>query len=196
MMKDNLKDIFERDLSGEVIPLTDPDYHKIGSVINEAQKIIAELNNIYHDKDEVQALFSRLTGIDVDKTFELLTPFYTDFGRNIRVGKNVFINHCCEFMDRGGITIGNDVLIAPKVNLITIGHPLNPADRRATYTAPIAIGNGVWIGAGVTVMPGVTIGENSVVAAGAVVTKDVPSNTVVAGVPAKVVKALNFDSIG
>ena len=196
MMKDDLKDIFERDLSGEVIPLTDPDYHKIGSVINEAQKIIAELNNIYHDKDEVQALFSRLTGIDVDKTFDLLPPFYTDFGRNIRVGKNVFINHCCEFMDRGGIAIGNDVLIAPKVNLITIGHPLNPADRRATYTAPIAIGNGVWIGAGATVMPGVTIGENSVVAAGAVVTKDVPSNTVVAVVPAKVVKALNFDNIG
>jgi len=187
-MKDNPKDIFERDLSGEMIPLTDPDYYKIGTAINEAQKIIAELNNSYHDKTQARGLFSRLTGIEVDETFELLPPFYTDFGRNIRVGKNVFINHCCEFMDRGGITIGNDVLIAPKVNLITIGHPLNPADRRATYTAPITIGNGVWIGAGATIMPGVTVGENSVVAAGAVVTKEVPPNTVVAGVPAKVMK--------
>lgn len=189
-----MKDIFERDLSGEVIPLTNPDYYKIGMVIDEAQKIIAELNNSYHDKTEVRALFSRLTGVEVDETFELLPPFYTDFGRNIRVGKNVFINHCCEFMDRGGITIGNDVLIAPKVNLITIGHPLNSADRRATYTVPITIKNGVWIGAGASVMPGVTIGENSVVATGAVVTKDVPPNTVVAGVPAKVVKSLNFGS--
>jgi acetyltransferase-like isoleucine patch superfamily enzyme len=90
----------------------------------------------------------------------------------------VFINHGCEFMDRGGITLGDDVLIAPKVNLITISHPLNPAERRATYTAPIVMGNGVWIGANATVMPGVTIGENAVIAAGAVVTKDVPANTV------------------
>lgn len=183
-----MKDIFERDLSGEVILLTDPDYHKIGTVIYEAQKIIAELNNSFHDKAEVRALFSRLTGVEVDETFELLPPFYTDFGRNIRVGKNVFINHCCEFMDRGGITIGNNVLIAPKVNLITIGHPLNPTDRRATYTAPITIQNGVWIGAGASIIPGVTIGENSVVATGAVVTKDVPPNTVVAGIPAKIIK--------
>lgn len=193
-MKDNHKEIFGRDLSGEVIPLTDPEYPKIGAVIDEAQKIIAELNNSYHDKTQVRALFSCLTGVEVDETFELLPPFYTDFGRNIRIGKNVFINHCCEFMDRGGITIGDNVLIAPKVNLITIGHPLNPSDRRATYTAPITIGNGVWIGAGASVMPGVTIGENSVVATGAVVTKDVPPNTVVAGVPAKVVKTLDFDS--
>jgi acetyltransferase-like isoleucine patch superfamily enzyme len=190
-MQNNPKDIFGRDLSGEVIPLTDPDYYKIGAVIDEAQKIIGELNGAYHDKTQIRVLFSRLTGIEADETFELLPPFYTDFGKNIRTGKRVFINHCCEFMDRGGITIGNDVLIAPKVNLITIGHPLNPANRRATCTAPIYIKNGVWIGVGATVMPGVTVGENSVVAAGAVVTKDVPPNTVVAGVPAKIIKRLN-----
>jgi acetyltransferase-like isoleucine patch superfamily enzyme len=181
-------DIFERDLSGEVISLHDPEYYKIGAAIDETQRIIAELNNSYHDNAEVRTLFSRLTGVQVDETVALLPPFYTDFGRNIRVGKRVFINHCCEFMDRGGITIGDDVLIAPKVNLITISHPLNPAKRRATFTSPIVIGNGVWIGAGATVMPNVTIGENAVVAAGAVVTKDVPPNTVVAGVPAKVIK--------
>ncbi|KAA6333132.1 Galactoside O-acetyltransferase [termite gut metagenome] len=186
-----MKSIFERDLSGEIIPLSDPEYYKIGDVIDETQKIIAELNNGYHDKAEVRVLFFRLTGVQVDETFGLLPPFYTDFGRNIRVGKRVFINHCCEFMDRGGITIGNDVLIAPKVNLITIGHPLNPAERRATFTSPIIIGNGVWIGAGAMVMPGVTVGENAIVAAGAVVTSNVPANTIVGGVPAKVIKKIN-----
>lgn len=189
----NEKDIFERDLCGEVIPLSDPDYGKIGAVIDQAQEIIAELNNSYHSRTKVNALFSRLTGVDVDESFELLPPFYTDFGKNIRVGKRVFINHCCEFMDRGGIAIGDDVLIAPKVNLITISHPLNPLERRATYTAPIVIENGVWIGATATVMPGVTIGKNSVVAAGAVVTKDVPSNTVVGGIPAKVISKIETD---
>jgi acetyltransferase-like isoleucine patch superfamily enzyme len=180
-MNNNTRDIFERDLSGEVIPLHDPEYCKIAAVIDGAQKIIAELNSAYHDEVEVRALFSRLTGVQVDETFTLLPPFYTDFGRNIRVGKRVFINHCCEFMDRGGITIYDDVLIAPKVNLITIGHPLQPAERRATRTAPIIIKNGVWIGANVTIMPGVTVGENAVVAAGAVVSKDVPDNTVGGG---------------
>ena len=93
--------------------------------------------------------------------------FYTDFGKNIRVGRNVFVNHACEFMDRGGITIGDDVLIGPKVNLVTINHPLDPARRRATYCAPIVIERGAWLGAAVSVMPGVTIGENAVVAANA-----------------------------
>lgn len=186
----NQKDIFERDLMGEVIPLSDPDYGKIGVVIDQAQKTIAELNNSYHNRVEVNALFSRLTETEVDETFELLPPFYTDFGKNIRVGKRVFINHCCEFMDRGGITIGNDVLIGPKVNLITINHPLNPAQRRATFTAPIVIKNGAWIGAAATIMPGVTIGENSIVAAGAVVTKDVPDDIVVGGVPAKIIREI------
>lgn len=184
------KDIFERDIAGEVIPLSDPEYGKIGAVIDQTQQAIAELNSGYRRRPEVNALFSRLTGRTVDESFELLPPFYTDFGRNIRVGKRVFINHSCEFMDRGGITIGDDVLIAPKVNLITIGHPLDPAQRRATYTAPITIKNGAWIGAAATIMPGVTIGENSIVAAGAVVTKDVPDNVVAGGVPAKIIRKI------
>ena len=184
------KDIFERDFSGDVISMTDPDLYRIGALIDEAQKIIAELNNVHHNRTEIHALFSRLTGVDVDETFELLPPFYTDYGKNIRVGKHVFINHCCEFMDRGGITIGDDVLIAPKVNLITISHPLHPADRRATFTAPIVIKNGVWIGVAATVLPGVTVGENSIVAAGAVITKDVPPDTLVAGIPAKIIKKI------
>ncbi len=184
------KDIFERDKSGEQISLNDPEYYKIRNVIIEAQIITAELNNAYHDEDEVRKLFSQLTGVEVDETFWLLTPFYTDFGKNIRVGKNVFINHACTFMDRGGITIEDDVLVGPKVNLITINHPMDPSERQSTISTPIVIKKNAWIGVGAMIMPGVTIGENSVVSAGAVVTKNVPPNTVVAGIPAKIIKTI------
>lgn len=185
------RDIFERELAGEVISLTDPEYPKIAALIEEAQRIIAEINTGYRDPVEVRALFARLTGTVVDESFWLLPPFYSDFGKNIRVGVNVFINHACEFMDRGGITIGDAVLIGPKVNLITISHPLEPSMRRSTHTAPIVIKKGAWLGAAATVMPGVTIGENAVVAASAVVTKDVPDNVVVGGIPARVIKQID-----
>src|SRR3954463_15979422 len=184
----SMRDIFERELAGEVISLRDPEYPKIAAWITEAQRVIAEMNTGYRDPAEVRALFERLTGRAVDESFWLLPPFYTDFGRNIRVGRNVFVNHGCEFMDRGGITIGDDVLIGPRVNLITISHPLDPATRRSTYCAPIVIEKGAWLGAGVSVMPGVTIGEHAVVAANAVVTSDVPAGTVVGGIPARFIR--------
>jgi acetyltransferase-like isoleucine patch superfamily enzyme len=182
------RDIFERELAGEVISLPDPEYPKIAACITEAQRIIAEMNTGYRSPDEMRALFERLTGAAVHESFWLLPPFYTDFGRNIRVGRNVFINHACEFMDRGGITIEDDVLIGPKVNLVTINHPLDPATRRSTYCAPISIRKGAWLGAAVSVMPGVTIGENAVIAANAVVTRDVPDDAIVGGVPARLIR--------
>jgi acetyltransferase-like isoleucine patch superfamily enzyme len=185
-MKNN--DIFQRELAGELISLSDPEYPKIAALIAEAQRLIAEMNTGYRDPDEVRTLFGRLTGTAVDESFWLLPPFYTDFGKNIRVGRNVFVNHGCEFMDRGGITLGDNVLIGPKVNLVTINHPLDPATRRSTYCAPIVIRNGAWLSAAVSVMPGVTIGENAVVAANAVVTTDVPDNAVVGGIPARVIR--------
>ncbi|MCM3782323.1 sugar O-acetyltransferase [Neobacillus mesonae] len=184
------KDIFERDRSGEVISIHDPEFHKIAEAIQRAQKLIAELNMGYHDTNKVRDLFSQLTGEKVDETFELLPPFYTDYGQNIRVGKEVFINQGCTFMDRGGITIEDHVLIAPKVNLVTINHPVSPSQRRSTVSNPIVIKKGAWIGIAATIMPGVTVGENSIISAGAVVTKDVPANTIVAGVPAKVIKTI------
>jgi acetyltransferase-like isoleucine patch superfamily enzyme len=185
------KDIFERERAGEIISLDDPEYGKIAELITEAQKVIAEMNTAYRTPDEVRDLFSRLTGAEVDPSFWMLPPFYTDFGKNIRVGKNVFINHGCEFMDRGGITLEDDVLIGPKVNLITINHPVEPSQRRSTFCAPILIKRNAWIGVGASVMPGVTIGENSIVAANAVVTKDVPANSIVGGIPAKVIKTFD-----
>ncbi|MAK90968.1 MAG: acetyltransferase [Oleibacter sp.] len=184
------KDILARELAGEVISLNDPEYSTIARIITKAQKLIAEINTGYHSPDETRALFARLTGVSVDASFWMLPPFYTDFGKNIRVGKNVFINHGCEFMDRGGITLEDNVLIGPKVNLVTINHPIDPEHRRSTWCAPIVIKKNAWIGAAVSVMPGVTIGENAIVAANSVVTKDVADNTIVAGTPARFIKTI------
>lgn len=181
-------DIFERDSTGVRIPMTDPELYKITDLIHAAQKIVAELNTGYHTNDEVLEILTRLTGAEVDASLWLMPPFYTDYGRNIRFGKNVFVNTCCTFMDRGGITLEDRVLIAPKVNLITTGHPLEPEVRRDTISKPIVVKENAWIGIGASVMSGVTIGRNSVVAAHAVVSKDVPDNTVVGGIPAKVIK--------
>lgn len=182
------KDIFKRERAGEIISIDDPEYWKIADLIAEAQQLIAEMNKVYRTPQEVRELFSQLTGVNVDSSFVMLPPFYTDFGKNIRVGKEVFINHCCEFMDRGGITLEDKVLIGPKVNLITINHPVEPGQRRSTFCAPILIKRNAWIGVGASVMPGVTIGENSIVAANAVVTKNVAANTIVGGIPAQVIK--------
>jgi acetyltransferase-like isoleucine patch superfamily enzyme len=183
--------IFERELAGEVIPFNDSDYPQIYAIIRKAIRITSELNAMrVDDNEQVNRVFSELINQPVDTTFFLIPPFYTDFGHNIRIGKNVFVNHACTFMDRGGITLEDGVLIGPKVSLITTNHSPEPGQRRNTVSRPILIRQGAWLGANATVMPGVTIGENAIVGAGAVVTKDVAANTIVAGVPARIVKRL------
>lgn len=157
---------------------------------NEALRITAELNGSYHEPDEVRALFSRLTGKTVDATFFMFPPFYTDFGKNITIGENVFLNTGCTFQDRGGIAIGDGTQIGQNVVLCTLNHGISPDKRHITYPFPVVIGKNVWVGANATVVPGVTVGDNAIIAAGAVVTKDVPENAVVGGVPAKVMKMI------
>jgi len=154
----------------------------------EALKITMEINNKYHTPEEIVDLFSELTGRKVDKTFRLFPPFYTDCGKNIVVGKNVFINACCKFQDQGGIVIGNGVLIGHNVSLLTLNHDERPEYRQNIYPKPIKIGNNVWIGSNATILQGVTIGNGAIIGANAVVTKDVPENTIVAGVPAKIIR--------
>ncbi|NCD72083.1 sugar O-acetyltransferase [Mucilaginibacter agri] len=184
-------DILTRDKNGEVIPLDDPDYPVLLKIIHKAILTTSKLNNlVIDDLSEINRIFSELIGLQVDETFFIIPPFYSDFGENINIGKNVFVNHGCTFMDRGGIILEDNVLIGPKVNLITTNHPLNPAERRATVSYPIVIKKGAWVGAAATVLPGVTVGENAVIAAGAVVTKDVPDNTVVGGIPAQIIKSI------
>lgn len=155
-----------------------------------AMRITAELNAAYHTPNEIRALMSNLTGKPVDESFGMFPPFYTDCGKNITIGRRVSINSGCRFQDQGGITIGDDVLIGHNVVLATLNHGFAPEQRKDIHPAPIIIGRNVWIGANATVLPGVTIGDNAIIAAGAVVTKDVPENTVVGGVPAKVIKSI------
>ncbi|WPC72443.1 acyltransferase [Vibrio porteresiae] len=159
-------------------------------LFQEAIQICMELNCQYHTPEQLITIMSRLTGKPVDESFRLFPPFYTDFGKNISIGTDVFINSGCHFQDQGGITIGDHSLIGHKVVLATINHDLNPTNNRINHYAPIHIGQHVWIGSNATVLPGVTIGDWAVIAAGAVVAKDVPAYTVVGGVPAKVLKTV------
>lgn len=158
---------------------------------NEAMKITAELNSGYHEPEEVQKLLTELTGSEVGESVRVFPPFYADFGKNIRFGKNVFINSACYFQDQGGITIEDEVHIGPHCTLATVNHGIAPDLRATMYPEPIVIGKNVWIGANVVVCPGITIGENSIIAAGAVVTKDVPDNVIAGGVPAKIIKTIS-----
>jgi len=156
----------------------------------EALKITMEINNKYHTPEEIVDLFSELTGRKVDKTFRLFPPFYTDCGKNIVVGKNVFINACCKFQDQGGIEVGNGVLIGHNVTLATLNHDERPLFRQYIYPKPIKIGDNVWIGSNATILQGVTIGNGAIIGANAVVTHDVPENAIVAGVPAKILRKI------
>ncbi len=158
------------------------------AICQETVKICMEINSVYHTPEELVELMSKLTGKTVDSSFRMYPPFYADFGRNITFGKNVFVNGGCKFQDQGGITIGDNCLIGHNAVLATINHSLNPADNRKLSYAPIKICDNVWLGANVTVLQGVTIGEWAVVAAGAVVTKDVEPYTIVGGIPAKFIR--------
>lgn len=160
-------------------------------LFQEAIRIGMELNYQYHTPEEIREIMGRLTGRKIDDSFRLFPPFYTDFGKNITIGKNVFINSGCHFQDQGGITIGEGSMIGHNVVLATINHDLEPKNDRKNHYAPIRIGNHVWIGSNAVVLPGVSIGDWAAVAAGAVVTKNVLPYTVVGGVPAKVIKTIS-----
>jgi len=174
------------------IPRRTPESAAMSANVKRAMAITATLNRLtYNDADEIRALFSDLIGKKVDDSFLLIPPFYATGGLDISVGRNVFVNQNCTFYDLGGLDIADDVMIGPNVSIITSGHPIEPSQRRAGVTAkPIAIERNVWIAAGAMIIGGVTVGENSIVAAGSVVTKDVPPNTLVGGSPARVIRSI------
>lgn len=182
-------DILTRLKAGGPIRLYDPEYGTISTIVERTIELSSALNSS-KSIEQTRQVLGEIMGYEVDESTILFTPFHTNFGRFTRIGKHVFINHACSFLDMGGITIEDHVLIGPRVNLVTENHPLDPADRSALITKPIVIRQNAWIGAAATILPGVTIGENAVVAAGAVVTADVPANTVVGGVPAKLLKRI------
>ena len=172
-----------------------PESREMYGKVQRAIGLTERLNRIpYDDREAIRKTWNELTGDEVDETFHLIPPLYSDHGVNIRVGRNVFINQACILNDIGGIEIGDDVMIGPRVSLLTAGHPLDPVRRRRkVVAAPIVIERNVWLGAGATVLQGVTVGADAVVAAGAVVTRDVPPGTLVAGVPGQVLREISAD---
>ena len=182
-------DVFERLRTGEAVPNNDPGFATIFEIVAHTKKLSVPMN-AYTDFSEIRKLLGEITGSTIDESTTLFTPLNINLGIFTRIGKNVFINADCSFLDIGGITIEDDVLIGPKVSLITESHPLNPAERKSLLVKPVVIKRNAWIGVGATILPGVTVGENSVVAAGAVVNSVVPANSVVAGVPARVIKTI------
>jgi acetyltransferase-like isoleucine patch superfamily enzyme len=191
-----LKDFLDHVNRG--MPITaGSDHHRfMHASAQEALRVVAQLNSSYRTPQEVRGLLSDLTGKAIDESVELFPPFYSEFGKNLTLGKDIFINMGCRFQDTGGITIGDGSLIGHGSTLTTIDHGIDPDRRGDMIPAPINIGRKVWLGASVTVVPGVTIGDGAIVGAGAVVTKDVPANAIVAGVPAKVIRMTGFEARG
>ncbi|MGL4572855.1 MAG: DapH/DapD/GlmU-related protein [Clostridium sp.] len=186
MYKELLNEIEKR----EYIPYEDAIFTEINLVLDRTLKLITELNGVYRNSEEVRYILEKITCNKIHESVQILTPFNTDFGANIKLGKDIFINKLCMFVDLGGIELEDKVLIGPEVKILSVNHPINPENRRGVILKGVKVRRNAWIGAGATICPGVTIGENSVIGAGAVVTKDVPDNCVYAGVPAKFIKSI------
>lgn len=185
-----MKTKFKNLPAGTPINLQDPQYASIMEQVAKSIFQITQLNKS-GDLDKIREILSEILAEPLEESSTVFPPFHTNFGKFTRIGKGVFINHDCSFLDLGGITIEDDVQIAPQVKLATENHPLDPNTRKYLIVNEIHIKRNAWIGAGATILPGVTIGENSIVAAGAVVNKDVPDNTIVGGIPAKVIKGID-----
>lgn len=182
-------DIFERLRNGESVPSNDPESYKLREASYATKKLLIQMNSS-SDPVEIRNFLSQITVTEIDESTAVFTPLYINYGKNTKIGKNVFINFDCTFLDLGGITIEDNVLIAPKVSLLSEGHPLSPENRQSLAVGHIHIKKNVWIGANATILPGVTIGENTIIAAGAVVSKDVPDNVIAGGIPAKIIKTI------
>lgn len=181
--------VFNRLKNGEVISPDDPEMQGLMEEVFRTKALLLKMNQAV-DAAEVRALLAEITQTEIHESVMVFTPLYINYGKNTQIGKQVFINFDCTFLDLGGIVIEDGVLIAPKVSLLTEGHPVDPQERHSLKVAPIHIKKNAWIGANATILPGVTIGENAIVAAGAVVSQNVSDGTIVGGVPAKVIKSV------
>jgi len=181
--------IFERLKNGETISSNDKEAYKMREASFATKKILMEMNSVTNPS-EIRNLLSQITETEIDESVTVFTPLHINYGKNTKIGKNVFINFDCVFLDLGGITIEDGVLIAPKVSLLSEGHPIEPQNRHSLTVGKIHIKKNAWIGANATILQGVTIGENAIVAAGSVVSKDVLDNTIVGGIPAKFISEI------
>lgn len=186
-----MEDIFKKDLSGEMVSPSEPGYELLIAEIYKTMQTATEMNGgTWQSVEDTHAYMERILQKPMPKSSTVLPPLYIDYGKPVTIGERCWIQQCCTFFGRGGITIGNDVFIGPKVNLITINHDPDPDNRSATYGKPIVLEDKVWIGINATILPGVRVGYGAIVAAGAVVTKDVPPMAIVGGNPAKIIKMI------
>lgn len=192
MMKMNDSNLIKKIVEKDILP-DSPLFKEIHLVKQSNERLITELNTQYHPKEKVLDYLQDITGKTIDASVDISLPFYSDFGKHITFGKNIFINQNVTFVDLGGIIIEDDVLIGPRAMLITVNHLIDPKVRRGVRVSPIHVKKNAWIGANATILPGVTIGENSIIAANSTVTKDVPANVIVAGTPAKQIR--NVDTV-
>ena len=184
---------FTKDLSGEIVSPNEPGYDALIDDIFACMETSQELNTVsIRNQKRVHELMEIILGKTMPENTTLLSPLYIDYGKPVTIGERCFIQQCCTVFGRGGITIGNDVFIGPKCNLITINHDVNPDNRSATYGRPIVIEDKMWIGINSTILPGVKIGYGSIVGAQSVVTRDVPPMTVVAGNPARIIRNIEL----
>lgn len=185
-----LAELLEELNAGRTITGASPLHGVMHRYSQEALRITGELNGGYHEAEEVRELLARLIGKPVDDSVTLFPPFNADFGKNITLGKRIFINAGCKFQDQGGVVIGDDCLIGHNVVIATLNHDVAPGRRADMIPDPVAIGSNVWIGSNATILPGVSIGDDAVVAAASVVTRDVPAGAIVVGSPARVVRSV------
>ncbi len=190
MSIDEIRDIMR---NGECIEFNSLLLQSFGAYAQDAMKITMEINNKYHTLEELRELFSELTASKIDESCIIMPPFYTEFGKNTKLGKEVFINSCCRFQDNGGIEIGDGTMIGSNVTIVTLNHDANPKKRKNAIPKPVKIGKNVWIGSDCTIIPGVKIGDNAIIGAGSVVVKNIPENTVAVGNPAKVIKEIEVN---
>ena len=182
-------DIFEKLESGAAVDMYTPEYRPVVEELHRTYKALHRLNAAEPLSEEQHLALDDLFGGKAPEGLGLFTPVQIDFPKQMRFGEHVFINHSFTAMSVGGIYLGDRVQIGPHVTIVTDNHDFS--NRSVLICKPVKIGNGVWIGANVTILPGVTVGENAVIAAGAVVMKDVPANSIVGGNPAKVIRMLN-----